>query len=368
MSASSSLKGKGRAPDSTHPQSPPPPAPPTTKPPFRHGRGPIIPDDDDPQPPTGTLIVHRSGEGDDERTHLLYARPGEPAPELESLAPGPARRRRAGWKTCALVGALSVAFALLLLGALVHLWVGHVVSEQGRKGGVEEMVRRGIRVEGPFQVGVGEGQGESEVLVKVNLSVGVDARSALGWEDKDSKKATILHEWEAWFARRAVRTTDSVLVDLSRLALFTTQPNGTESTLVVVPSLNAVRVPVSYPRAGEGARTAPLSLNVPVRFPDPEAAAKFAAGVWNAKKYAVNVRVDGVEVHAGRAGQKGVSGWVLRKFGKRRLDRVEQKVDGTCKLDRVIAQECAALVADCSLACLQCPTCPGHPTHHRSSS
>ncbi len=330
MSASSSLKGKGRAPDRgpahLH-QSQSPPA--RSKPAFRHGRGPIIPDDDDEhEPATGTLIVNRESEGDDERTSLLYSTSGGADRSVESLAPRPARRRP-GWRTCALVGALAVGFVVLLLLALVHLWVGHVVSEQGKKGGLEEMIRRGLRVEGPFEVGVAEGQGENEVVLKVNASVGFDARSGLGWEDKDTKQASILNEWESYFARLAVKTTDSVQLNLDSLLVFTEGPDGQEYSLLEVPSLESVRVPVSYPHGAQVARTTPLALSVPLRFPDPDAAAKFAARVWNTKKYAVQARVDGVHVRAGRAGQKGLSEWVMRTFGQRRMDRVQQPVAGS---------------------------------------
>ena len=333
-SPSSSLKGKGRAP--AHPQPEPresqsTPAP--SKPAFRHGRGPIIPDDDE-DPPNGVLVVNREGEGDDERTSLLYSAGANRS--HESLAARPAQRRSA-WKTCALVGAVSLAFVVLLLLALVHVWVGHVVKEQSKQGTMEDMVRKGVRLEGPFEFGVGEGQSENEVVVKLNASVGFDARSGLGWEDKDSKGANSLRRWESYFARRAVKMTDSVQLDFSNIVIFTDLPSGDEAPLVQVPSLDSIRVPLSYPHRTEGVQTTPLALSVPLRFPDPDAAAKFASKVWNTKKYNVKVMAEGVQVKVGKEGQKGLGGWAMRRFGERRVDTVQQVVEGKrkCSLDKI---------------------------------
>jgi len=373
MSASSSLKGKGRAPapdvDPRPGQSAPPPV--RSKPAFRHGRGPIIPDDDE-ESASGVIVVNREGEGDDERTHLLYA--AGPGGELEPVGPG-TPRRGPSWRAWVVVFLLAGGFVVLLLVALVHLWVGHVVSDQGRRGGLEEMARRGITLEGPFQVGLREGQAENEVIVLVNLTAGVDARRGLGWEDKETHQASILNEWEAYWARLAVRATDSVEVTLTALELSTAHANGSESTLLVVPALASVRVPVSYPRGAEPARTTPLGLSVPLRFPDADAAGRFAYAVWDSKKYAVRVRAKQVEVRAGKPGQGGVSGWALRRFGDRNLGTVEQKVKGTRewatlsrKLIHLTASVADPLSRWQSLPCLARLTLPRSSSSSRTRS
>lgn len=312
MSSSSSLKGKARAADEPSPRA----QSPRTQSKLRQGRGPIIHEDDDHR----VLVIDHQypangqDDEDDERVGLLHPSSREGQHPI---------RTRSSWSLCLLTATLSTAFAVLILFALVHLWIGHVISEQSREGSLEQSAQRAVILDGPYHVALGEAQHENQVITTLSFSLGVDVQRGLNWEDKDGKRASILHRWEARFARQFVKRADSVLVNLDRFELLDTDGN----ILLVVPSLDPITVPLSYPDAGGQVHLTPLSVEVPLRFPDPESAAKFGQAVWRKRKYDVTARVGNVEWQFVGGQRKGFFGFLLRK-GQGSFDQVQASLSG----------------------------------------
>ena len=250
---------------------------------LRHGRGPLIRDSDD----------------DSLSTLELGAAP--PASSSSSSV------------LCYVFG---LTLFLLLLGlAVAHLYLGHLMQELSGSGSMQELVGRGLVWSGPRAVRIG---GTDEMVLEVDLGVGMDVRAALRWEGR----------WEERAARWGTKRVGAVEVRVGDLAL--TDPT-TGETLIVVPSLEPVVVPLSY---DDSPTLQDVSLRIPLRIPDPDALARFAKAVWTTQGLRVRLDVRDLVVKPA-ARIRGLLGTMADLVGDVRLDRVSRVVEALCASDLV---------------------------------
>ncbi|GAA5964895.1 hypothetical protein JCM8115_000145 [Rhodotorula mucilaginosa] len=372
---------------------------------LRHGRGPIIQDDDDEEEearlddpeaalarPTTTAVDEDQrdavdddddddDEDDDDRKPLLANGNGDE----NGHAVHKRRRGRRGGTSCASVCciALSTLFiSFLIVLALAHLWIGHLISEEERRHAhesAEQIVQRGLLVAGPSAIrivtpppsssgAIGEGEEEGNVVVvEMDIVMGMDVRKSLGWQDKDGAGRT---SWrartEAKLARWAVSRADHVNVRVHGLALYPdpAEPtttlslsNSNEQTpppppLVRIddPSALAFSLPLSYPSPNDygddGLRTETYTFTIPLTFPEPKQLVEFGKRVWDEKWYRVRAEVEQVVVIVGggggaesgadsgkkkkRGGKAAIERWIMDRFVSRprTVDDVVRVVQG----------------------------------------
>lgn len=283
---------------------------------LRHGRGPLVPDDsddDEPLPPNDS--------DDEEGTVRL-------------VSVHPAQHRRASW-TWSSVACIVFAFifctALLAL-AILHIWVGRLVSEQARHGTPEEMAQRGLVWAGPSAVRVQASEAGDGLVIELDGMAGIDARKALDWEAKDT--GGWVRRLEGKIARWGVKKARSVTVEVGEVALYDASRDGDElamssSPLVLVNSLDSLRIPLSYPTpANPLPAMQPFTLHVPLAFPSPRQLAGFGKGVWDSKDYRVRAEIREVVAQVGEANAKGPAGWFLRRMKATKVTGLARTVEG----------------------------------------
>ncbi|GAA5893901.1 hypothetical protein JCM6882_003123 [Rhodosporidiobolus microsporus] len=323
--------------DSATPSPSPSPAAAARKTRLRHGRGPIVPDSDDDDDAAGGGVNGdaRVGGGAGLRPNNISEDDAESGLRYVVVTrPADASNR---W-TCASVACLVLGLVfciVLVLLAAVHLWVGHLLSEQARHGTPEEMAQRGVLWEGPSAVrvqaleGGGDGKdGGGGLVVEVEGMAGVDVRKALEWENKDEDGKGWMRRWEGRVARWGVRKAKTIAVEVGEVALYNAAASPSSSSsfddtdthedpLIVVPSLSTLHLPLSYPSRADPLPTlSPFTLRIPVSFPSPSDLARFGEEAWRTKSWSVRAEVRAVAVQVGTRETKGVAGWVLRRMGK----------------------------------------------------
>ncbi|BGP36190.1 hypothetical protein JCM10450v2_000088 [Rhodotorula kratochvilovae] len=276
---------------------------------LRHGRGPLVrddSDDDEPLPPNGS---------EDDGLRLVSVHPSQ--------------RTRASWSLgsvlCLLFSLLFVA--LLLALAAVHLWVGHLLSEQAAHGDAEQMAQRGLLWAGPSAVRVRANEAGAGILVELDAMAGIDVRRALDWERKDD--GGWLRRTEGRIARWGVRKARSVSVDVGEVAIYDAHDVHATEPLVVVPALETLTLPLSYPsKANPLPAMHPFTLHVPLDFPSPAELARFGQAVWEAKTYAVRAEIRQVVAQVGEPSTRGIAGWFIRRVKATKVTGLWRVVDG----------------------------------------
>lgn len=322
MAFSTADKGKGRAPDGssvappsdsdTSPLLPPNSPKPSTsssatprRTRLRHGRGPLIRDSDD------------EGSVGSDQGHTLAAR----SSSRRSTAPS------ATQMLCTLLGVLFIS--LLLVMAVLHLWIGHVIAEQGKHGDLEEMAQRGVLFAGPSAVRFVDGGGKgTAMVVEMDGMAGVDVRRALDWEHKE--KGGWLRRAEGRVARWGVRRMSTVSVAVGRALLFDGHQDIEHADeLVRVEGLDTIRLPLSYPSMADPLpQMDPFTIRIPVSFPSPEVLSKVARQAWDDRVYRARIEVDDVLVTLGGADTTGLFGSLVRRVGGVTVGRIARKMTG----------------------------------------
>ncbi|GAA6016438.1 hypothetical protein JCM11491_002412 [Sporobolomyces phaffii] len=218
---------------------------------------------------------------------------------LIRVVPAPPPRHRLG---CASICCLFFAFLFVLslvLAAALHLWVGHLISEQAKHGTPDEMAERGLLFVGPSSVKlspVEQGDDDLRVIVEVEGMAGIDARKALGWEKKEDGKW--LRRIENKVARWAVRKAQGVNVNVGRVEVYPGVDRLESSNpLVVVEGVDSLHLPLSYPtKADPIPAMQAFSLRIPVAFPSPRDLLEFGQGVWESKEYSIDAVIPQLSV------------------------------------------------------------------------
>ncbi|GAA6047483.1 hypothetical protein JCM3770_005769 [Rhodotorula araucariae] len=312
-------KGKGRAFDAfdrsndleTAPLLAADPAAPATKPArLRHGRGPLVPDDsddDDSLPPNAS---------EDDGLRLVSVHPAQ-------------RARTGAWSLGSILCLLFSLFfcALLLVLAIVHLWIGHLLSEQARYGDAEQMAQRGLVWAGPSAVRLRANEAGAGVLVELDAMAGIDVRRALDWEHKDD--GSWLRRTEGRIARWGVRNARSVSVDVGEVSIYDVRDEHAAEPLVVVPAIETLVLPLSYPsKAKPLPAMHSFTLHVPLEFPSPAELARFGEAVWDDKTYAVRAEIKQVVAQVGERSTRGIAGWFIRRVKATKVTGLARVVDG----------------------------------------
>ncbi|GAA5886201.1 hypothetical protein JCM16303_004459 [Sporobolomyces ruberrimus] len=267
----------------------------------------LSPDLDSPSPSSPSTIRksrfrngRRDLDADDEDTAGLL---GSEDDGLIRVVPAPPPRNRL---SCASICCLFFAFLFLLslvVAAVLHLWVGHLISEQAKHGSPEEMAERGLLLVGPSSVKVSPVEDSNEqlrVIVEVEGMAGIDARKALGWETKEDGKW--FRRMENKIARWAVHKAHGVNVNVGSVEVypgFDSEVDNLESTnpLVVVEGMDSLHLPLSYPTKGNPIpKMQAFNLRIPVSFPSPRDLVEFGQQVWDSREYSVQAVIPHLSV------------------------------------------------------------------------
>ncbi|GAA5891767.1 hypothetical protein JCM8208_002878 [Rhodotorula glutinis] len=286
---------------------------------LRHGRGPLVQDDSDDEGDHAAANGTANDLGDDDDGMRL----------VSVRRPSSSSHSR-GWTVgsvlCLLSGILFVT--LLVVLAVLHLWVGRLLSEQTRHGDPQEMAERGLLWAGPSAVRVRANEVGSGMLVELDGVAGIDVRRALDWERKDD--GGWLRRAEGRMARWGVRKARSVSINVGEVAIYDARDGfDGEEPLIVVPSLETLTLPLSYPtKANPVPDMHPFTLHVPLDVPAPADLARFGQAVWDAKTYAVRAEIREVVAQVGAPHTRGVAGWFLRRMKATRVTGLARIVDG----------------------------------------
>lgn len=282
---------------------------------LRHGRGPLVREDSDADEP---LPSNDSDEEEEQRVRLVSVHPAEHA--------------RARWtlsSIACLIFGLVFCLALLAL-AVLHIWVGRLVSEQARHGTAEEMAQRGMVWAGPSAVRVQASQGGEGLVVEVDGMAGIDVRKALDWEEKD--EGGWVRRMEGRIARWGVKKAKSVTVEVGEVAIYDAsggEQSASSDPLVLVNSLDSLRLPLSYPTLSNPLPTMqPFTLHIPLSFPSPQHLADFAKAVYASKDYRVRAEIREVVAQVGEGKGRGPAGWVMRRIKKTKVTDLARVVEG----------------------------------------
>ncbi|GAA6058783.1 hypothetical protein JCM10212_001899 [Sporobolomyces blumeae] len=280
---------------------------------FRNGRRDLDAQDDDDEDDDDTLIPN-GGSSEDDRDRE--------AGLVRVVSAPPPRRTRL---SCTSIVCLFFAFLFVLslvVAAALHLWLGHLLSEQAKHGTPEDMAQRGLLLVGPSSVKVNpvEGGDEARIVVEVEGMAGIDCRKALGWEAKEDGKW--LRRIENRLARWAVRKAHSVHVEVGQVDLYDGAGSFGESEgrrpLIVVEGMDPLELPLSYPTKAEPIlKMQPFTLQIPVSFPSPKDLVEYGQAAWRSREYDIEAVVASVQVKidrgraAGRIGMDGIKKRIL---------------------------------------------------------
>lgn len=264
------------------------------------------------------------------------------------------------WSGLVCTGFSTLFLALLLVFAVAHLWIGHLLSEEmARARPVEQRVNDGLRIRGPTGVRFldprnhdnMEGHTPETFRIAVDgLEIGVDARSFLGWQSKDELAESSKYRWynlnrwrkraEAKMARWTVRQIKTAKVSVGEIVMF--EHAGDETPLVVVPfNHEDMIVPLSYPsRRGDQVEMATLPLEIPIALPRPEDLAAAAQRAWDRQTYVAHVRVVDPTIDI-RGQTRGLAKLLTKPFSHLGFDKIEQKFSGKSGSDRDLWGEVA---------------------------
>ncbi|GAA5867183.1 hypothetical protein JCM1840_001513 [Sporobolomyces johnsonii] len=316
-------KGKGRASDSfarsgdletaplLTPDSSSTRSTPHRKSRLRHGRGPLVRDDSDDDEPLSSNF----SDGDDLLRVLAANQVSQPRERLTF-----------GSIACFFFAFLFVA--LLLSVAAMHLWIGHLISEQGKHGTAEEMAQRGLLWAGPSAVRmqVVEG-GEPLLMLEMDGMAGIDVRKALDWEAKEG--GGWMRRMEGRVARWGIRKARSVAVSVAKVAIYDAGDDDRSTPLVVVDGMETLRLPLSYPTKADPLPTMqPFTLHVPIFVPSPDALARFGSSAWENRQYRVQADVHDISVLVGEADAPGIFGTIMRRMGAVKISEVTRQMIG----------------------------------------
>ncbi|SCV73724.1 BQ2448_6154 [Microbotryum intermedium] len=277
----------------------------------------------------------------------LKRRRGDPTDQSQPQHEPPRRHRsrpalRAREIVCYLLGIL--AFTFLLTLAIAHLWIGHLVSEQSKKGDLQQMVQRGLIVRGPAAVRFTDGDSlnGSAFVLELDLFAGVDVREMIGWDDKEHANNWFRRSEDrmaSWVTRRL----DTVTVDVGRIAIREPYKielyrgddvrTSNDSALVVLDRLSTLLIPLTYTRdssrRGEEPRLGSVALELPVVLPNPDDLKVAAHKIWAHRKYDFEVQFDDVSVDFGGSHVSGLFGAIMRRIsGRLNIPTVSHQLAG----------------------------------------
>ncbi|KPV78037.1 uncharacterized protein RHOBADRAFT_50558 [Rhodotorula graminis WP1] len=294
---------------------------------LRHGRGPLVNDDSDDERDRSTAngtANHLGGNHDDDDDD------DDDGMRLVSIRRPSSSSHARGWTVGSVLCLLSsiLFVTLLVVLAVLHLWVGRLLSEQTRHGDPQQMAERGLLWAGPSAVRVRANEAGAGILVELDAVAGIDVRRALDWERKDD--GGWIRRAEGRMARWGVRKARSVSVNVGEVAIYDARDGfDSDQPLVVVPSLETLTLPLSYPtKANPVPDMHPFTLHVPLDFPSPADLARFGQAVWDAKTYAVRAEIREVVAHVGAPHTRGVAGWFLRRMKATRVTGLARVVGG----------------------------------------
>lgn len=271
---------------------------------VRHGRGPLVRDSDDEDADSV-----RSSRG----SHIRHY-------STQSLS----------LNSVFCVSFMATFFVLLLLFALVHLWLGHLISEQAKAGSIDQIARRGLRFTGPSSVSIRDGNDESDIILVIKGEAGIDVRTALNWENKDS--GSWIRRTEGKLAKWGIGKVQTVEATVGRIVVLDADAqriqdnNDVESyrELVFISDMNPILLPLSYPSLQAQPRMDKITLELPISFPSPDHLATFLRHMWEIKRGEFHLVLQDIRVTPGQVG--GFWGKVLNKFGAVSVPRVDNHV------------------------------------------
>lgn len=250
------------------------------------------------------------------------------------------RRRRASWKSLAcytIIFMLGIAFVAF---AIIHVWVGRFVSEQLKDDGalIKERAPDALVWQGPDSVKILNMDSDS-TTVRVNMRVGLDVRTALGWNNTSSeqvKKLPLSRRLErriiGWMTRRVGLAT----MDLPSPVTIS-DPASLHTPILAMGLAAPLALPLHFPKLDnydphETSWLRPVSLDIPVEVLDANLMADFINSTMAAKKGRVHVLVKEARVSLGKEEARDWMTRIVQKYGGRKIENIEvdQSFDGRC--------------------------------------
>ncbi|KAH9810348.1 hypothetical protein DFH28DRAFT_985623 [Melampsora americana] len=300
---------------------------------LSHGRGPIMPDSDDesldnrnPQPRSESRLFTPFRNNSNSHSRIYSAMKSPDAGTQRSIIyrststllshcsdDSLTRRRAVPSRTkrfCVAFSLATVALAFLLF-AIVHVWVGNLVSQQLQSNDSPlEMIKRGIVISNKPDHFAISGIDENTITLSLAFKMGLDVRQTLGWEYKDTKNANVWQRVESRLAKWFVSTSQNARVIISkpiqiRLLYYSTNQdltshiNSSEDKMIEI-TLPPFDLPIGYPvekstemSTDEIAKL--VRFELPIKITSSEILKKALLTAWKDRR--VNLAISVTDVH-----------------------------------------------------------------------
>ncbi|EGG10435.1 uncharacterized protein MELLADRAFT_115407 [Melampsora larici-populina 98AG31] len=300
---------------------------------LSHGRGPIMPDSDDEsldnhnqQAHSETRLFTPFRTNSNSRSRIYSAMKSPDAGTQRSIIyrststllthcsdDSSIRRRAVSSRTkrfCVAFSLFTVALAFLLF-AIVHIWIGNLVSQQLKSTDSPlDMIKRGIVIsKEPDHVAI-SGIEENTITLSLAFRMGLDVRQSLGWEHKDMRDANVWQRVESRLAKWFVNTSQNARVIISKPVQirplyysidqnFTSQLDLSEDKMIEV-DLPPFDMPIGYPvekstevSIDEIAKL--VRFQLPIKITSSETLKKTLMSAWEDRR--VNLAISVADVH-----------------------------------------------------------------------
>lgn len=299
---------------------------------LSHGRGPLMPESDDESSDIETYTPHLtqndrctalrnaplarsrtcSSQKSLEAQRSIICRSSS---TLETYCSNEVRTRRPvrlNMRTCCVWCSLSTVTLAFALFAVVHLWLGNIVSEQFKSGEApREMIHRGLLSPGAAdEVAIAAIDGNI-ITLSLTGKLGQDVRQTLGWEHKDMSNATVWQRVESRVARWFVGTAQNVRVTIPgpvriRPLYYSVERNvpeqsdTTEQDMLeaLVPSFD---MPITYPTGFSSEAildqvAKPIHLQLPIDIVSSERLKGCLTTAWKDRQLDIAVSIHDVQL------------------------------------------------------------------------
>lgn len=299
---------------------------------LSHGRGPLMPDSDDEVPDDEESAVRARGKKRQEAAGA-YGTIGKGSPHLghddEDAAAAAESQRKARFL-------FNLAFLFLAIGfvafAIIHIYLGHIVSSTLAESSPAELASRGLVLRGPDAFEILDVE-DDVVMIRAVGRVGVDVEKALGWEAKASKDSSRWSKWEAGVARWAVGKAGFATVEIKDpisivpTALF---DKSEDVNAMIETRLPTLTLPLFYRPASRPSTEdflSSFSLSLPVRITSVSLLSTFANVSYHDRVARVEAVVASAQVKVGNAEAHGWVEGFIGKVGSIGIDGIRQKLD-----------------------------------------
>jgi hypothetical protein len=214
---------------------------------------------------------------------------------------------------------LGLLVLIMLSLVILHLCIGHLVSERSKTLDVE----RGLVLEGIHGIRIVPSfvADENQIVVEIEGRAGIDVRRALGWDDRDiSAWATT---WETQIMSRIVKEIKTLVVQVEGLSI----KDGLDAKVLMKIADTSITLPVSYRTVNSPRVTInDFKLSLPFTLPNPKQLGSSARRVVEEKRFDVIGEAGRIIVGTDEIG--GAFGWIMNQIGGLDIGGMSKRVNG----------------------------------------